>query len=478
MTIVTTIIVAVLAAAAAYLVATLVAGRRRQQLTNQVASLETQLKLADEQMARAQAEWDSRSAAAQAAAEATQRSAIEAKDSYYTKLLQEQERRHRESVDALQKRFDDTMDNVAKRMQIATDDMLKKRQEEFSTSSNLNLAGIVNPLKETIKKMEEAMSNNTTAQTKMSAEIRTNMDQMIQQSIAAQKSADELTRAFKHETKTQGNWGEVVLSELLQSQGLQEGVHYSVQETMRDADGKVLYSADGSRMIPDVTLHLDHDRDIIIDSKVSMTKFIEYTNADDELTRNAAMAAHIASLEKHVKELAGKDYSSHQTKSHIDFVIMFVPHSPALWEATKRKPSLWRDAMQQKVFIADEQTLYAALKIIQLTWTQIDQEKNHERLYKLAQEMIKRTGMFLEEYDRIGDSLENARKAFAAGRIKLQPGGMSISTTANNILDLGGFTNKRPARNKHGVENIIPESYLTPESAEQLMEGTENDEQD
>ena len=390
----------------------------------------------------------------------------------YDTLLKEQELRHREATAALEKRFDDTVRMVREQMENATGEMLKKRQEEFTTTSSQGIATILTPLKETMEKMKEEMAKNSTAQTSLSTQIKTNLENMIRQSEAAQKSAEELTRAFKHETKTQGNWGEVVLSNLLAAQGLTEGKDFETQATLRDADGHPLLSSDGNRMIPDVLLHLDEHRDVIIDSKVSMTAYIDYANTDDDTLRRNYLKEHVASLKRHVDELSAKNYTLYQSNPHLDFVIMFVPQAPALWIATAEEPSLWQDAMQKKVFIADEHTLYAALRIIRITWTHIDQERNHQRLYELAQEMIERTGRFLKEYDSVGKNLQDAVDAFDASKKKLMTGGMSISTTASKILSLG-LSNIKASKSRKGVDSIIPSEYLDTQTQDSPSEAPE-----
>ena len=376
----------------------------------------------------------------------------------YQKLIDEQERRHQADTRALEERFESTVRMVKEQVLNTSDEMLKRRQEEFSSSSSRNIDSIVKPLKETIEKMKEEMAKNATVQTTMSAEIKTNMEHIIRQSIAAQKSAEELTRAFKHESKTQGDWGEVILSNLLQKQGFTEGKDFEVQAVMRDADGQTIHPADAESLRPDVLLHLDDRRDVIIDSKVSMTAFINYANADDEILRRQYLRDHIRSIKDHVDELSAKNYTQYQVNPHLDFVIMFVPQPPALWAATAEEPALWQDAMQKKVFIADEQTLYAALRIIRITWTHIDQEQNHQKLYALAQEMIDRTGNFLKEYDIIGKHLRDALDIFELSRKKLLPGGRSIGTTANQILKLG-IDNMKVSKGKKGAA-IIPTDYI------------------
>ena len=476
----TTIIIAIIALGAGILAGILIAGRSKNALAAEKQSLEAQLAAASQSHATEAAllnrqletqKADASQALLTAKEEADRRLAdykeevlkrhntvVDELKQNHQHFIDEQERRHRSDTEALEKRFADTIKALREQVENTTNAMLKQRQEEFSDASTKNIDSIVKPLKETIDKMKEEMAKNSTVQTTMSAEIKTNMEHMIRQSIEAQKSAEELTRAFKHESKTQGDWGEVVLSNLLQKQGFTEGKDFETQVVMRDEDGNTIRPDEGENLRPDVLLHLDDKRDVIIDSKVSMTAYIDYANAEDELTRRHFLKEHINSLKKHVDELSAKNYTQYQINPHLDFVIMFVPQSPALWVALNEDNSLWQDAMQKKVFIADEQTLYAALRIIRITWTHIDQEQNHKRLYELAQEMLERTGNFLREYDSIGKNLQDALDAFESSRKKLLPGGRSIGTTANQILKLG-IDNMKVSKGKKGAA-IIPSDYI------------------
>ena len=373
------------------------------------------------------------------------REALDAKDAACREMLAGQERRHAEAMEAQQARFEEMMAKVSAQVKSATDDMLKQRQKEFAEASHTNLGQIVNPLRETIDKMKQAMSENTLKQTSMSSEMKANIEHMMRQSAAAQKSAEELTRVFKHGTKVQGDWGETVLDELLEAQGLTRGIHYDVQSVIRDGNGEVVKSEEGGLMRPDVILHLDQRREVIIDSKVSLTAFIDYVNAETEDQRQQCLKAHIESLQKHVKELSVKDYSSYirPPKVKMDYVIMFVPHTGALWTALNAQPDLWRKAMDKNVFIADEQTLFAALRIINLTWTQITQVQNHEKVYALANEMLDRVGQFMKKYQALGKALDNAKSAYEDGEKKLQPSGQSILQTCSKLVKLGAKQSDR-----------------------------------
>ena len=387
--------------------------KRVAELEAQVKVLEVQAQTAEKQLLKSKEEWQTHT---------------------------------QELLTAQQAKFDETIAKVTAQMRDATDEMLKKRQEEFATSSNTSLGQIVNPLKETIDKMKEAMKENTIKQTEIGGEIKTQALNMMRQSEAAKNSADELTRVFRHAGRVQGNWGEIILDELLESQGLTRGVHYEIQSAIRDSSGDVVRNVDDHSMRPDVILHLDQKRDVIIDSKVSLTAFMDYVNAEDEVDRQRYLKAHVESIRKHVKELSTKDYSSYvkPPKVRMDYVIMFVPNTGALWTAITAQPDLWRNAMDNNVYIADEQTLFAALRIINLTWTQITQAQNHEKVYELANELMDRVGQFMGKYKNMGDALSKALKAYEEGEKKLQPGGQSILQTCGKLQKLGA---KQSAKN-------------------------------
>lgn len=385
-------------------------------------------------------------------------------------MLEAQEKRHADAMQAQQVRFDETLGKMTAQLKDATGEMLKQRQKEFEAASQDNLGQIVTPLRETIDKMNRAMSESTIKQTELSASLKENIERVMQQSMAAKQSADELARALKHGSKVQGDWGEMVLDELLAAQGLERGIHYDTQAVIKDAHGQVVKSDGGNIMRPDVILHLDQRREVIIDSKVSLTAFFDYLNAEDEATRQKCLKAHIESIQNHVKELSQKDYSSYvkPPKMKMDYVIMFVPHTGALWTALNAQPDLWRRAMERSVFIADEQTLFAALRIVNLTWTQIAQAQNHERVYSLANEMIDRVGQFMKKYAAIGKALKTAENAYEEANRKLQPSGQSILVTCAKLVKLGARqSDKNPVAGLSDVDTSgdldVLEKHDTPE---------------
>lgn len=366
--------------------------------------------------------------------------ALAEKDRAHATALAEKEKANVAAMQAQQSRFDETIAKVSAQMKTVTEEMLKQRQQEFAQSSTENISRLVDPLKQNIAELRKAMDEGSKEQAERSGQMREQIRNLMEQSQAARKSAEELANAFKHGSKMQGDWGETILEELLDAQGLTKGIHYDTQAVLP------------GNLRPDVILHLDKKREVIIDSKVSLKAYVDYVNATNDADREKYLKAHMESLRKHVKELAAKDYSSliQSPKVTAGYVLMFVPNMGALWTALNSDTTLWRWAADQNVCIVDEQTLYGALKIVEKTWTQLAQAQNHEEVYKLADEMINRVGMFLEEYKKIGAALNKAQDAYNAAEAKLDTKGQSIIYTSNKLLKLGARNSE-----KHPVPELI-----------------------
>lgn len=346
---------------------------------------------------------------------------------------------YREMMASQETRFNESLEKVSSQLRSASEEVLRQRQKEFSQSSAENIGQIVTPLRETIDRMKQAINDSTVKQSEMSGQMKAGIENLMRQSEATRKSADDLAKALNGGGKIQGDWGEKKLDEILASQGLTRGIHYDVQPVLKDKDGNTIKSDTGGILKPDVILHLDDKRDVIIDSKVSLSAFMKYMGADDEQSRQRFLSDHIASIKTHVRELSAKDYSSYvrPPKLRMNYVIMFVPDTAALWTALNAQPDLWRRAMEMNVFIADEQTLYAALRIIDMTWIQIAQVQNQEKVFALAEELMDRVGQFMKKYREIGDALDKARRSYDDGERKLQPSGQSILQTCAKLEKLG-----------------------------------------
>ena len=447
MTMPTAVVCAVLGVVIGFLVARVLGARKESkaremnvELEKQVAVLQSKLEAETRKIAEVREDANRQLAAVKSDAAQRVESAKRESAEQLSAMKREMERVHQVSLAEQKAHFEDISKRLVAEAQIATEKMLKQRGEELSKTGNATMEQLVNPLKETIAKMEKTMNETTLQQTAANTSLKEALKQSIESNAATRSAADDLVRAFKHDSKLQGDWGECVLEELLESLGLQEGIHFETQATLRDAGGNVLHSEEtGKTMRPDVIVHLDMKKDVIVDSKVSMTAFMDYVACDDVEQRKLLLKNHIDSLKKHVDELSKKKYTSYvkAPRETVDFVIMFVPRSAALWTALSEEPALWRNAMEKCVYIADEQTLYAALRIVKLTWRQVQQAQNQQRVFELANELLSRVGMFVKQMNAVGDSLDKAQEAYKKGMAKFADKGQSVLTTCYKLKQLG-----------------------------------------
>ena len=384
----------------------------------------------------------------------------------YKKDLEEQERAQKEAREELEKKINLLVGNATKEINISAEKMLKERQNEFSKSSNESIGLVLNPLKDKISELQKVVNDNKEHQANRDGRMEEQIKNLMEQCVKTQNTANEMSSALRHDTKVQGDWGEMKLENLLASQGLVEGIHFNVQSSLHDKDGNVIRNEKDKTMRPDVILHLDQRREIIIDSKVSLTAFTNFINSEEQEDKDRFLDEHIKSLEKHWKELSAKDYSSYVVSPKVSAgaVIMYVPLRGALITALNRKPDLWYEAAQQKVIIADDQSLFLALKTVSMTWTQIAQNENHKKVYDIAREIIDRIGAFLTSFNSIGKALEDAQKEYGDAKKKLAPGGQSIITSSKKLIKLGAKTSKKdnPLNSIIDVDDIPQISETSP----------------
>lgn len=346
---------------------------------------------------------------------------------------------HEQALSAQEARFSETLSKVSEQLKSTTEVMLKQRQEELQQSNSTNMQQIVNPLKETLQKMETALKENRSTQETSTEAIKEKIATLVSTTMKVSDSADRLSNALTAENKTQGNWGEQKIESLLNAIGLEQGLEYESQAYLRDAAGNIIVSDDtAQRMQPDIILHIDETRDLIIDAKVSLTAFIDYTNAEDKEAKEQALALHLKSVRSHVKELAKKNYAAYvkAPRQSVDFVMMFVPVEAALQTALQADPTLWREAMNQGVFIVGEQNLYAAMRAVQVTWSTIKQNANNKAICDTAEELLGRVGDFLEKFDSLGKKLDSAKAAYDEVTKKALMG-QSVLGSAKKLVKLG-----------------------------------------
>ena len=343
--------------------------------------------------------------------------------------------------------------------------LLEQNAEKLKSENTESIGQITQPLKEAIGEMRRELTQNREISASNSATFQEQLRQMLESNERVGEKAANLAQALRGDNKAQGNWGEVILGNLLSCQGLREGIDYDLQTRLRDDLGQDLKNIDtGASMQPDAILHYPHEQDVIIDAKVSLKAYDDYVNAQSEEERTAALAAHVRSIRDQYQRLSKKDYSSYvqAPRKSIDFVVMFVPNESALQLALTADSKLWYDAFDHKVLIAGELNLMAILRIIQIVWRQYQQAENQQRVFHIAEELLDRLGDFLKRYQKLGDALRNSLKAYEDAEKKVFSGRQSVVRKGNELKALGAKENpNRPIPSEREDMDLLEQEEET-----------------
>lgn len=343
--------------------------------------------------------------------------------------------------------------------------LLERNAEKLKSENSDSIGQITQPLKEAIGEMRRELTQNREISASNSATFQEQLRQMLESNERVGEKAANLAQALRGDNKAQGNWGEVILGNLLSCQGLREGIDYDLQTRLRDDLGQDLKNIDtGASMQPDAILHYPHEQDVIIDAKVSLKAYDDYVNAQSEEERTAALAAHVRSIRDQYQRLSKKDYSSYvqAPRKSIDFVVMFVPNESALQLALTADSKLWYDAFDHKVLIAGELNLMAILRIIQIVWRQYQQAENQQRVFHIAEELLDRLGDFLKRYQKLGDALRNSLKAYEDAEKKVFSGRQSVVRKGNELKALGAKENpNRPIPSEREDMDLLEQEEET-----------------
>lgn len=371
---------------------------------------------------------------------------------------QEQKILRQEQKEQQEEQMRQQLSLIREQMNSASEKILKERAEELSAVNKEQLSGILTPLQTHIQQMREAVErsdreHNSTMQ-RLDATIKTS----IEQSRQVGERADKLAQALTGENKTQGNFGELRLKQLLEGMGLQEGEQFTLQETIRDKDGYVVYEEEGHRLIPDAILHFPDKRDVIIDSKMSFTAFEDYHNAETEAQRQDALKRHLTSMRNHVNELSRKNYSKYIAEGHakLDFVLMYVFSESALQLALSNDATLWKDAYDRGVIITGSQNLYTMLRVLEMTWKQVRQVENQQKIMECANMIVDRVQLFAERFESVKQQLQKTQDSFDKLESITAETGQSILTPASRLLKMGASQNpkrKKQLQQEQALEN-------------------------
>ena len=349
-----------------------------------------------------------------------------------------------EQLRAQREQFDEQLKTTKEQLHVMAQQLMDAQAQRLKEENREQMGTITQPLKDAITEMRKAISDNTKDHTEQTASLKEQLRLMMETGREMSEKAEGLANVLRRDNKVSGNMGEIILGDLLASQGLTEGIHYEVQARLRDEQGRPMKNDDtGREMQPDVILHYPQGQDVVIDSKVSLVAYQRYVNAETPEEKERALQEHIKSVRAHVTELARKDYSRYikPPREAVDFVIMFVPFESSLQLTLVNDPSLWREAFERKVFITGEQNLLGILHMIHIAWVQNQQAENQERVFGVAEQLLDRLGDFIQRYQKVGEQLEQVRKAYDFSVNKLNEGRQSVVQKANELKQLGAKEN-------------------------------------
>ena len=335
---------------------------------------------------------------------------------------------------------------IREQMQTTSEEILKRRQDELGERNKEQVSKIIDPLTQSLKSMREAFDKSKEQQnealTRLDATIKVNMEK----SAALGETADRLTRALTGEVKVQGNFGELKLKQLLEDLELKEGEQFDTQETLRDKAGKQAKGDDGRGLIPDFILHFPNNRHVVVDSKMSLTDYERYMNAEDGTPEKSEyLKAHVASVRAQVKRLARKEYTKYLPDGYnrLNFAIMYVPIEGALNLALLNDTTLWREAYDEGVMILGPQTMYMNLRVLEMMWTQVRQLKNQQAMIDAANIVVERVQDFGMRFMDVETSMNSTVEKMAKLKVSTAESGRSIITAAKSLLKAGAKENKK-----------------------------------
>ena len=312
--------------------------------------------------------------------------------------------------------------------------IFEQKSEKFTKTSQLGIDQLLSPLKEQIENFKRQISDQYIKEGQERASLKTEILGLKELNKQITEEASALTNALKGDNKTQGNWGELVLERILKESGLRKGHEYETQKSLKDEDGK--------RYQPDVVVHLPNDKDIVIDSKVSLIAHEKLVNAENEESKQLAIKEHILSVRGHIKGLSKKDYQDLQGVRTLDYVLMFIPIESAFISAIEHEPQLIKFALDNQIMLVSPTNLLVALRTINNIWQYEYQNQNANKIAEQARKMYDKFHGFVADMDKIGRNIEASAKAFDSAMNKLSTGKGNLVRQAEQFKTLGVLPTK------------------------------------
>ncbi|WP_262339822.1 DNA recombination protein RmuC [Idiomarina sp. OT37-5b] len=345
-----------------------------------------------------------------------------------------QERRNADEklrlLQASEERLSQQFENLANKI-------FEQKSQGLQQQNQQTLSATLEPFKQQLESFKRQVQQQYSDETKERSALRSELMSLRELNRQMAHEAEALTRALKGDTKQQGNWGELVLERILEQSGLREGHEYQTQSHHRDEDGKSFK--------PDVIVHLPNQKDVVIDSKVSLSAYERYFNSDDEAEKERLLQEHVQSLKQHIKQLGKKNYQQLEGLRTLDYVLMFVPVEPAFLLAVDREPELIKLALEQQIMLVSPTNLLVALRTVHNIWQYEYQNRNAEKIAIDAGKLYDKFVGFIEDLEKVGSSLQTLDNRYQEAMKKLSSGRGNLVSRIEKFREMGVQTSKRIA---------------------------------
>jgi DNA recombination protein RmuC len=313
-------------------------------------------------------------------------------------------------------------------------EILEEKSKRFAEQNQQNLDILLKPLQEKLTDFRKQVDETYQSEARERFALKQEVEKLAGLNLRMTDETRALTNALKGESKTQGDWGELVLETILENSGLRKGEEYLVQDTQTISDG--------SRLQPDVVIRLPESKHLVIDSKVSITAYTRYIQADDEAIKTAELNSHVLSMKQHIQGLSAKNYQDLYGVGSIDFVLMFIPIEPAFLAAMRHAPDIYQEALKKNIVIVCPSTLLATVRTVAHLWRQEHQNRNAQEIARQCASLYDKFVGFVEDLDKVGQRLEQAQISYTDAVGKLKTGRGNLIRTAENVKKLGVKPNK------------------------------------